>query len=156
MGLLNQLVNYYKCLKPIKINDYIKNCLIKIRLDKLEERPEVDIIDNLTEGGYNKALSAEQGKILGEGVFGKTTNTIYEPTADGCFVTSAVNIGRAFKPVINTSVTNCKAIKINVHSGEKYFIKGYGNTAAIALYVLCDSNDIVLVKHLEDARVVPT
>ena len=24
MGLLNQLVNYYKCLKPIKINDYVK------------------------------------------------------------------------------------------------------------------------------------
>ena len=35
MGLLNQLVNYYKCLKPIKNNDYVKNCLIKISLDKV-------------------------------------------------------------------------------------------------------------------------
>ena len=35
MELLNQLVNYYKCLKPIKNNDYIKNCLIKISLDKV-------------------------------------------------------------------------------------------------------------------------
>lgn len=129
---------------------------IKPRLEHLESKPEVHIVDNLTDGGSTDALSAEQGKILGEEVFGKTTKTIYEPVEDGCFVTSGCAVGVRFSPTINTSVGDCKAMSFDVTKGDTFVIKGLGNTSAIALYVLCDSNNICLVKHLEDARENPT
>lgn len=57
--------------------------------------------------------------------------------------TTGVSVGSSFSPVYIGDLSGCKATKINVIEGEKYKIKGKGNSGAVKSYVITDADGLV-------------
>lgn len=119
------------------------------------------IVNNLTDGGTNKALSAEQGKVLNNkvadivGVKTTTTDTPLTLVSGYYNTTNATAVGAYYYwSSAGTSGTGYTT-KLRVHYGEQYTIKGKGNTDAQKLYVLCDINNYVVALYKGNARTTP-
>lgn len=57
--------------------------------------------------------------------------------------TTDVSVGSSFSPVDMGYLSGCKGTKIEVIEGEKYKIKGKGNSGAVKSYVITDADGLV-------------
>lgn len=126
------------------------------------------IADNLTTNDASKALSAKQGKILGDEV-GELEAKVTELDLDvnGGTYTERVDVSSNYpnqyfngNPAVvgNTYDQNpgdlqgTMAFKLSVVAGDKFIIFGLGNTGAVPLCVLTDSSKVVTQIVRENAR----
>lgn len=120
------------------------------------------IIDDLTTGGSDKALSAEQGKVLkglidyiGTGTEDVTAGASVTLDANVYYnTTGATAIGDYWTKNSAASSTIYSA-RFRVNAGERYTIHGEGNTDANKLYVLVDINNYVVALYKGNARTTP-
>lgn len=104
-----------------------------------------DVVNDLVTGGTDKALSAEQGKILNE-AFGDLAQKIGKVkipiTESGKYITTNTGVGNVVGSVA-TSSTGLSYSAYSVTWGDKVIVNGAGGSAG-RLWAFVDSNDIIL------------
>ena len=124
------------------------------RVEELEES-EVEVADNLTTSDATKALSAKQGVVLDGRLTNieneingtPTTETItYAPQGIGSYINSSnTSVGDTFNKAPKSGSTQGYAnYKVPVQSGDVVSIYGYGNNNSAKLYVLTNSQNIIV------------
>lgn len=106
----------------------------------------IGIINDLTTGGADKALSAEMGKQLGplDDLVADVTNvTEVEFTANSRYKNHYLSVGSSYVGADNESNNNYNCASVAVHPGDVVTIWVYsvGNTSYP--YVVCNTNNIV-------------
>lgn len=110
---------------------------------------EVAIVNNLTEGGSNKVLSAEMGKVIMYGA-DEMVDVDYEITQNGKYMSGT--IGQASTEASNA---NLGYVKIPVNAGDVFLVNSKGMSTYAPSYVITDSNLIVLNNCTNDVTNIP-
>lgn len=101
---------------------------------------ELEVVNNLTEGGEESVLSAEMGKELGDVLVNDTKDLTSQMKA-GYVMSGTANAGETIT-LTETANANGHYIVLDVVTGEKVWLKGYGY-AGNRQYIFMDDNNVV-------------
>lgn len=111
---------------------FIWNCVYwSVQVIPLEVPDPVEIVDNLIDGGRDKALSAEQGKIIGDELFGQNTQIIVDQSVYATIGVAMYAGDTAYRDVSNTNTIRGKVIPLSNGSYTITFGNGLGGYAVV-------------------------
>ena len=103
------------------------------------------VVNDLTTGGADKALSAEMGKELAKELVeikGKNEERI-ELIVGGYFNMASATLGGTYQKLTPAANANYSCLRHKVTSGEVYRIVGRGPSNAVGVYMITNSDTII-------------
>ena len=127
-----------------KLEVYVSGNGLTHRVDELEQNTVVgsDIVNDLTTGGADKVLSAEQGKVLNTKMEGEAGYVIKElELIENNYY--AIISGGTYMSDVYSAKTGTQCARIECSAGDKFKVYGYGKNA-IKLYAFTKNTREIL------------